>query len=150
MYISDKKIKKAGLFPSGKYDAVIERVTVRQVEDHLGKKHLCWYFDIDILKNDKWHPYLHCMRCDAKDGPEYSNVLKDLREVMNSPLERPNPDDIRRLCVSITIDCMIDVSSAFLKTASMRNIILKIEKTDIDKNLLKKRIPTLSALVLFI
>ena len=139
MYISDKMIKKAGLFPSGKYDAVINHVTVRQVEEHPGKIYPCWYFYIDILKKDKWHPYVYCMRCDAKPNPEYSDIFEDLRQVMNLTFESIKPDDIENLHVSIKLDCTIDVSSAFLITASMRNIILKIEKTNIDKSLLDKR-----------
>lgn len=139
MYISDKMIKKAGLFPSGKYDAVINYVTERYVDDYYGDSHLCWYFYIDLLKKKKWHHYVYCMRCGASHDPEYLDVWKDLRQVMNLQIARPNPDDIKNLCVSIDLDCMIDASSSFFKTASMRNIILKIDKTHIDNSLLDKR-----------
>ncbi len=140
MYISDKMIKKAGLFPSGKYDAVIEHVIVHQVEDHLGKIYPCWYFDINLLKGEKWYPYTYCMRCGTNMGPECLSVFDDLKQVMNLPYDKPRSEDIRNLCVSIKLGCTIDAYSAFFKTASIRNIILKIDKTHIDENLLKKRI----------
>lgn len=142
MYISDKMIKKAGLFPSGKYDAVINHITERHVEDHLGKLYPCWYFYIDLLKDEKWYPYAYCMKCGINMGPECLSVFEDLKQVMNLPYDIPRSDDIRNLCVSIKLGCTIDASSAFFKTASIRNIILKIDKTHIDENLLKKRIST--------
>lgn len=139
MYISDKMIKKAGLFPSGKYDAVIKQITERYVADDLGESHLCWFFYIDLLKDEKWYPYVYCMKSGASHDPEYLDVFEDLLEATSHRFSRSDILAIKDLCVSIKLDCTIDTFSPFFRIALMRNVILKIEKTDIDKSLLDKR-----------
>lgn len=133
MYISNKMVKMAGLFPSGKYDAEITKVEECFLSDLYEEEHKYWYFHFKIMEKSKCRQYVYCMECIEYPGSEFLEVMADLRQVMNKKAhEKIKAKDIVNLSVSVKLGCVVEISNPFIKEALMRNRILKIDKCHDD------------------
>lgn len=134
MYISNKMVKMAGLVPSGTYDAKIIKVEEHFLRDYMyDNEHRHWFIHFKIMEKNKCRKHMHSMYCCDHPGLEFSEFIEDLRQVMNIKGHKQiKAEDIVNLPVSVKFGCMLEVSNPFMKEATMKNCILKIDKCHDD------------------